>query len=64
MTGIDQGADVTIIAAAGNGPDYGLPGISRDRLPQSSLVVGNKVFVTVENPVREIRASKWDQRGW
>ncbi|EWZ33609.1 hypothetical protein FOZG_13321 [Fusarium oxysporum Fo47] len=37
MHKIYREADLTIIAAAGDGPDYGLPGISTPRSPQAGV---------------------------
>ncbi|KAH3942566.1 hypothetical protein HBH70_195420 [Parastagonospora nodorum] len=64
MDAIYGGAELTIIAAAGHGPGYGLPGLSRTREPQRTLKIGKRVFVAVENPVIEIVSSEWNSRAW
>lgn len=57
---------LTIIAAAGLDPSYGLPGIgSTARDEQQSVRIGNRTVVVINNDVKEqIRASKWDSRAW
>ena len=59
-------AQVTIIAIAGQGPDYGLPGVRgtlRSRQPQ--LKIGNHFLVsTLPSPKVAIKSSKWATRGW
>lgn len=61
---VDRGAELTIIAASGTGPDHGLPGISTARAPRSTLTIGNHIFMAVEHPGRQIGSSKWSTRGW
>jgi hypothetical protein len=57
---------LTIIAAAGQDPDFGLPGVGpRTRRPQPFAVVGQKLLISwSENPTDMIRSSAWFQRGW
>lgn len=52
MHKIYEGAHVTIIAAAGNSPDYGLPGVSRSRIsPQQQFHLGSRCLIsTLRNP--------------
>jgi len=61
---IDCGAELTIIAASGNGPYHGLPGVSRLRSRRPTLTVGDHTLVAVESPRQEIGSSKWGTRGW
>ncbi|KAK3938625.1 heterokaryon incompatibility protein-domain-containing protein, partial [Diplogelasinospora grovesii] len=58
---------LTIIAAAGEGPDHGLPGVSSTlRLPQPSIRWGSDelVYCLSRGGRREIQSSKWNSRGW
>ena len=58
---------LTIIAAAGDGPDFGLPGVSTmPRLPQPSITWGNDelVYCVSRGGRKEIQSSKWNSRGW
>lgn len=66
MDSIYQNAEMTIIAAAGSGPEYGLPGInSRSRTRQQMCTVGNlDIFSTMKHPHRTIQSSKWSSRAW
>lgn len=57
---------LTIIAAAGDGPDYGLPGVSsRPRLAQVGVKINDEIsLVLYEPPKDHIASSKWNTRGW
>lgn len=58
---------LTVIAAAGDGPDCGLPGVSTTpRLPQPSITWGNDelVYCVSRGGREEIQSSKWNSRGW
>lgn len=57
---------VTIIAAAGEGPEYGLPGVSeRRRAEQLTVQVGKGISLALyEMPKVTIGDSKWSTRGW
>ncbi|KAH8803644.1 heterokaryon incompatibility protein-domain-containing protein [Xylogone sp. PMI_703] len=59
-------ASVTIVAACGQGSDYGLPGIgSRMRVQQPSICINDRIWVSsFEDPVSKIQRSKWFTRGW
>jgi hypothetical protein len=59
-------AHLTIIAAAGEDPDYGLPGLRGTlRSRQSHLKIGHHSLVsTLPSPKRAIKRSKWATRGW
>ncbi|KAK3392392.1 heterokaryon incompatibility protein-domain-containing protein [Sordaria brevicollis] len=57
---------LTIIAAAGDGPDYGLPGVSsRHRTTQLTVEVAEGISLALyEKPTSLIGTSKWMTRGW
>lgn len=65
MDVIYQHAFLTIIAAAGDSPRHGLPGIRdtpRNALPRCA--VGARTLVSVPFAKREILQSTWNSRGW
>lgn len=66
MDSIYRNAEVTIIAAAGNGPEYGLPGINaRSRCAQQTSTIGDfDIIHTMRHPHHAINSSKWSTRGW
>ncbi|KAK1855402.1 tol protein [Colletotrichum chrysophilum] len=66
MDSIYQNAELTIIAAAGSDPTYGLPGMSsRLREPYPTVAVrGINIISTLEHPHSSIQSSKWSERGW
>ncbi|KAI9150560.1 HET-domain-containing protein [Paramyrothecium foliicola] len=65
MDAIYSGAQLTLVAAAGDGPEHGLPGVSPRLLCQPSAKVGKHVLVsTLNDPVASIRQSRWSTRGW
>ncbi|MCJ1446859.1 MAG: hypothetical protein MMC23_007366 [Stictis urceolatum] len=66
MDKIFEGADLVIIAAAGDDPHYGLPGVSvRSRIQQPNLSIGKHTFVSIMNdPWKVIQKSKWASRAW
>lgn len=59
-------AYLTIIAAAGETPNYGLPGVgNRCRQSQPHGKIGGHILVSsLPDPRDAIRHSKWFQRGW
>ncbi|KAI1385118.1 heterokaryon incompatibility protein-domain-containing protein [Hypoxylon trugodes] len=58
-------AEVIIIAAAGQDPSYGLPGIRSRSLTQPHAKVGDQFLVsTLHEPDDDILWSKWWRRGW
>jgi len=63
---IYQNAFVTIVAAAGSDPYYGLPGVgATPRTHQSNAWIGGRCLVsTLPDPRRLIKASKWMHRAW
>jgi hypothetical protein len=59
-------AVATIIAAAGDDPEYGLPGVNgtlRKHQPQIH-VCGHLLASTLPHPSRSVSDSKWTTRGW
>ncbi|KAI0113658.1 HET-domain-containing protein [Nemania sp. FL0031] len=66
MDEIYQGAEVVIIAASGDDPDLGLPGVSRERsISQPRVVTTTHALVSfMSYPLNQILASKWITRGW
>lgn len=65
MNLIYNNSQLTIVAAAGDGSEYGLPGI-RPRAPsQAHGKIGKHFLVsTMEDPMSLIKKSKWITRGW
>jgi hypothetical protein len=64
MDQIYQNASITIINAAGEGPDCGLPGVtSTPRRSQSSVTFCGVTFSTVPNTKVELARSAWFSRG-
>ncbi|KAK8097529.1 heterokaryon incompatibility protein-domain-containing protein [Apiospora sp. TS-2023a] len=67
-------AALTIIAAAGADPTYGLPGVSRARMSLSGAAVIKPLYSfgydkyecipTPANPISHARGSVWAKRGW
>jgi len=66
MDTIYANAEVTIIAAAGNGPSYGLPGVScRERKQQLSIKIGDlAIRSTLPDGRYAVEESRWNERGW
>jgi heterokaryon incompatibility protein (HET) len=67
MDVIYSGSEITIIAAAGQDPSFGLPGISR-RSRKFQQIRGKvdkyTLFSTLGNPIPSIESSAWMRRGW
>lgn len=66
MDQIYSEASLTIIAAAGEGPHYGLPGVAnRPREPQRFANMGDYLLVEMfPNASASLRQSKWSSRAW
>ncbi|RBR20145.1 uncharacterized protein FIESC28_05424 [Fusarium coffeatum] len=66
MDKIYRKAELTIVAAAGQGPEYGLPGVgSTPRIPQPSVQIGKHTLIsTMTTPRFMIYSSPWYSRGW
>ena len=64
---IYQLAVVTIVAAAGSNPDYGLPGVttrSRREQPRARFGVGGRHYCWSSSHTSLIKGSAWMSRGW
>lgn len=59
-------AALTLIAAAGDSPDYGLPGVTLGlRRARDSIEIGRWVLTPQHVDVKEaVQMSKWNSRGW
>jgi hypothetical protein len=66
MDQIYANAVLTIVAGAGEGPGYGLPGVSqRPRHTQPCADLGGIHLVTsLRSPQDVVKSSKWASRGW
>jgi hypothetical protein len=66
MGAIYSAAGIVIVAAAGEGPSYGLPGVSvRARRPQRFVKSREYALVeTLPDTVSDIRGSVWASRAW
>lgn len=64
MCDIYGGASITIIAAAGDGPDYGLPGVVKKRKFPRVRIGSRTLLATLADPKTLIDRSKWSTRGW
>lgn len=55
----------TIIAAAGDNAESGLPGVGTiPRIPESRLAIDGETLLSMEDPATSIMQSKWMTRGW
>ncbi|KAI1325729.1 heterokaryon incompatibility protein-domain-containing protein [Xylariaceae sp. FL0255] len=62
---IYNNAELTIVAAVGEDPEYGLPGIRPRRIDQPQGKIGKHYLIsTMIDPVEFIKESKWMTRGW
>jgi hypothetical protein len=63
---IYQQASITIVAAAGTDPYFGLPGVgTTSRTVQPTSWIGERCLVSIlPNPQHIIKASKWMRRAW
>jgi hypothetical protein len=65
MGNIYTNASLTIIAAAGEDSEYGLPGVSsRVRVQQHQITLGAHHLVSTLAIKMEINRGKWNTRGW
>ncbi|KAF5654010.1 hypothetical protein F25303_1872 [Fusarium sp. NRRL 25303] len=66
MDKVYRNAEVTIIAAAGEEPEHGLPGVgSTARVPRAHARIGNYTLIsTIIWPDIAVSRSKWSSRGW
>lgn len=64
MHQIYGGASITIIAAAGKGPDDGLPGVRTKRRFPIVRLPNRTLFATLPDPKLLVDTSAWSTRGW
>jgi ankyrin repeat protein len=67
MNLIYAGAEITLVAAAGEDASFGLPGVSlrTRRVTQPVVKVQGHILTTVPpEPSLEVKSSKWATRGW
>ena len=67
MDAVYEAADITIIAAAGEDEDFGLPGVSKpSRTTQPVAVIDDSLSVisSMRDPHSSIQGSRWWTRGW
>ncbi|KAF7520783.1 hypothetical protein G7054_g12666 [Neopestalotiopsis clavispora] len=67
MDAIYRGADLTIITAAGQDENYGLPGVGSTRRKKQQQIVELEsctIFGTGPDPSYETQQSRWATRGW
>lgn len=65
MNAIYEESVLTIIAAAGDNPYYGLPGVSATkRKSQPHVKIGSRTLISTPYVKNEILHSKWNTRGW
>ncbi|OTB13152.1 hypothetical protein K445DRAFT_320332 [Daldinia sp. EC12] len=66
MDAIYANSEVTIIAAAGDNEDYGLPGVgTRQRTTQPTVRFGElNITWASRRPEQQVIASRWNKRGW
>jgi hypothetical protein len=67
MDAIYRGADLTIIAAAGQDENYGLPGVGTTKRKKQQQIVELEsctILSTGPDPSYETQQSRWASRGW
>ena len=65
MDKIYRGAELTIIATAGQDAELGLPGVSGlARPPQRFLTIGGQRYSVFPDLTERVRKSRWSTRGW
>jgi hypothetical protein len=65
MGDIYRNSSVTLVAVAGDGPEYGLPGVRLGRPSYPQVTIGPwAVNVGKLNVKEAVRVSKWNHRGW
>ncbi|RSL50375.1 hypothetical protein CEP54_011938 [Fusarium duplospermum] len=58
-------ATITIYAVAGPRSDYGIPGVSRPRVPSTEEVIeGHTIFAVPPQIMAEVKNSVWETRAW
>lgn len=66
---IYMNAELTIIAAAGSNPNYGLPGVGHQKRKSRYLTTCTRIgkhflITTADTPTRSMCDTKWNARGW
>lgn len=66
MNSVYEGAEVTLIAAAGKDASFGLPGVGRQARNTQAMVIAQGHILTwiPPDPSREVKSSRWATRGW
>lgn len=65
MDQIYLNADFTIIAAEGDGPHAGLPGVcGTPRAHQRIIKINQFTLIAIESVLQYVQKSKWNTRGW
>ncbi|KAF2119503.1 heterokaryon incompatibility protein-domain-containing protein [Lophiotrema nucula] len=67
MGQVYENSVLTLIAATGEDPHYGLPGVGTcARNPQTSIRIKGQQYIAVNlrNIDKELKDSKWNSRGW
>ncbi|KAI9897037.1 hypothetical protein N3K66_008059 [Trichothecium roseum] len=66
MDVIYRGADLTIVAAAGQDADFGLPGVGTTSRKKQQIVELDSCTIlgTGPDPILETKGSRWWSRGW
>ncbi|KFA51975.1 hypothetical protein S40293_10026 [Stachybotrys chartarum IBT 40293] len=66
MDQIYHGADLTIVAAAGDNANFGLPGVGTTKRKKQQVVELERctILSTGPDPVYETKQSSWASRGW
>jgi len=65
MDKIYRGAELTIVATAGQDAELGLPGVSGlARPPQRFLTIGGQRYSVFPDLTERVRKSRWSTRGW
>ncbi|KAG4436492.1 hypothetical protein IFR05_008033 [Cadophora sp. M221] len=65
MASIYRNSQLTIIAAAGNDPSYGLPGVGKQhRHHQSHFKIDRAYLRGIQRIEQIVQPSRWNSRGW
>ncbi|KAH9207973.1 heterokaryon incompatibility, partial [Leptodontidium sp. 2 PMI_412] len=65
MGSIYRNSELTLIAAAGDDPSYGLPGVGkRHRTPLASAQIGHHFLRQARDISHVVWESRWHSRGW
>jgi hypothetical protein len=66
---IYMNAELTIIAAAGSNPNYGLPGVGHQKRKSRHLTTCTRIgkhflITTADTPTTSVYGTEWNTRGW